>query len=92
LSSADSDSFDYASLASSNVFELSDRELKTLIVRLHETRSNFLGSVTPSVSQMNQQIELAQHELSSRETRRLARLSIGISVLAIVLAAGGLLF
>ena len=76
-------------LAGCNVFNLSDKELKGLILELHQNRARFLNSTVPSVAQMNQQIELAQHELASRETKKLAKLSIAVSLIAIVIATAG---
>jgi hypothetical protein len=72
-------------LASANVAEMSDDEIKSLIAECHETRRNFLGSVGPNVNSLTQQLEFARLELSARQSDRVAKRSIQIAILAILL-------
>ena len=81
----------FQDLASANVFDLSDKEIKSLIIECHEARKGYLQTVNPNVTSLTQQLELAQHELSTRQSTRLARLSLFISTIAIVASAVGLL-
>lgn len=79
-------------LASANVFEMSDAEIKELIRKCQHYRAGQLNAVTPNVNSLNQQIELAQRELSARQSTRLATLSLIISTIAIVASALSVIF
>ena len=82
----------FQDLASANIFDLSDAEIKALIIQCHEARKGYLQTVNPNVNSLTQQLELAQHELSARQSQRLARLSLVISTFAIVASAIGVIF
>jgi hypothetical protein len=86
--SVDKGEIKYQDLVRTNVFELRDGDLKSHIQNLMTTKDSLLSSVVPSVNQLDQQIELAQHELSSRSASKLAKWSLLVSTLAIVVAAG----
>lgn len=73
-----------------DVFSAKDKDLRAHIIDLQKERESLLNVTQPSLNQIIQQIELAQHELSSRSTTRLSKLSIGISLLAILIASVGI--
>lgn len=77
----------FQELASANIFEMTDNEIKALIVECHAARRGYLQTVSPNVSTLSQQLEFAQHELISRQSTKLARLSLVISTVAIAASA-----
>jgi hypothetical protein len=77
----------FQELASANVFDLKDSEIRSLIAECQAARFNYLQSVSPNVNSLTQQLELAQHELSARQSTRMARLSLLLSTIAIVASA-----
>ncbi|MFU7528760.1 hypothetical protein [Qipengyuania sp. ASV99] len=66
---------------------MSDKEIKALVVECQDTLKGYLNSVGPNVNSLSQQLEFAQHELTSRQSTRLARLSLVISTIAIAASA-----
>lgn len=75
----------FQELASADVAQMTNEEIKSLLAECHETRRNFLGSVGPNVNSLTQQIEFARLELSARQSDRTAKRSIWLAILAIAL-------
>ena len=70
-------------LATTDIFALDDDTLKMHINALQAERNQLKATVVPSVSECNALIALAQAELSSRATDRIAKRALWLSVAAI---------
>ena len=71
-------------LVTTDVFALSDRELRVHITALQDERNRLKQTVVPSVGECNTLIALAHSALNSRATDRMAKRALWLSVAAIV--------
>jgi uncharacterized small protein (DUF1192 family) len=78
-------------LATTDIFVLSDDDLKAHINDLQDERNQLKQSVVPSVGECNTLIALAQSELASRASDRTARQAFWSSMIAIGIAVAGIL-
>lgn len=77
----------YNDVVRTDPFDLNDREVRSLIVRLSQHREQQLENVTPSVNALNERIELAHRELAIRSSGKLAKIAISIATLSLLVTA-----
>jgi hypothetical protein len=82
----------YDELVSKNPLLLKQRERKKHLEALRELREEMrTTNVTPSVNQVNHEIEFTQFVIASESSSRLARAAFFSSLLAVIIALIGLI-